>query len=72
MLRTWQHSPGRLQPEAPDDRPGICPVSIAGLSSVISKSTLHDTAEDINVHGAGVCPRRMVSSGLDAFGKHCP
>ena len=72
MLRTWQHSPGRLQPEAPDHRPGLSPVSIAGLSSVISESTLHDIAEYINAYGAGLCPSWMVSSGLDAFGKHCP
>ena len=72
MLRTWQHSPGRLQSEAPDHRPGLSPVSIARLSSVISESTLHDIAEHINASGAGLCPRRMVSPGLDAFGKHCP
>ena len=72
MLRTWQHSTGRLQPEAPDHRPGLSPVSIAGLSSVILESTLHDIAEHINAYGARLCPRRMVSSGLDAFGKHCP
>ena len=72
MLRTWQYSPGRLQPEAPDHRPGLSSVSIAGLSSVISESTLHDIAEHINAYGAGLCPRRMVSSGLDALRKHCP
>ena len=47
MSRTWQHSPGRLQPEAPDHRPGLSPVSIAGLSSVISESTLLDIAKHI-------------------------
>ena len=47
MSQTWQHSPGRLQPEAPDQRPGLSPVSIAGLSSVISESTLHDIAKHI-------------------------
>ena len=62
----------RLQPEAPDHRPGLPPVSIAGLSSVIWESTLHDIVEHINAYGAGLCPRRMGSSGLDASGKHCP
>ena len=38
MLRTWQHSPGRLQPKAPDHRHRLSPVSITGLSSVVSKS----------------------------------
>ena len=47
MSRTWQHSPGRLQPKAPDQRPGLSPGSIAGLFSVISESTLHDIAKHI-------------------------
>ena len=47
MSRTWQHSPGQLQPEAPDHRPGLSPVSIAGSSSVISESTLHDISKHI-------------------------
>ena len=47
MPQTWQHSAGRLQPEAPDHRPGLSPVGIAGLSSVISEFTLHDIAKHI-------------------------
>ena len=47
MSRTSQHSPGRLQPGAPDHRPGLSPVSITGLSSEISESTLHDIAKHI-------------------------